>query len=121
MAAQIEDKYCVCSLSVVDVTGLDLRFSGRSDTTGNKALRMDETGDGDLLREIEAEINRLLSLRDAVFEALKSLPGYERQVIWYKYVEGHKWCWIADRVGYSEAQCRRIRDKGICQLIVNSE
>ena len=108
MKARIEDKYSVNSTSVCDTVAME--NSGVSDSTGNRAIRMSESGDGDLLRDIDGKIDELVRLRDMVVRWIEGLSGFEKSVVWYFYVDGKSWAWISGKVGYSEAQCRRIRD-----------
>jgi len=109
MKSNIEEKYGVRGVSVAE-TPPD---GAVGDPTGRNAERMAESGDGDHLREIEAEVERLQRLRSQIFGALKLLPYYEKQVVWYYYIDGKRWAWIARAVGYSVMQCQRLRDSAI--------
>jgi hypothetical protein len=123
MKSKIEEEYDSCGASPREVR-VDgelsvyefAKGSGKSDPTAQKGERMAESGDGDHIREIEAEIERLQTLRSAIFNAFKILPYYQKQVVWYYYIDGKRWAWVARKVGYSDTQCRNIRDKAVVTL-----
>lgn len=90
--------------------------SGVSDPTARQAYYMAINGAGDYMREIEAQISKLQTLRKEIFNEFKRLPYYQKMVIYYYYLDGKRWAWISSNLNYSERQCKYIRDKAIDSL-----
>lgn len=92
------------------------RGTSTSDPTGKKGCQMAINGSGETIRAIEKEIDRLKKLQTEIFRELKILPYYQKQVIYYYYLDGKRWSWVAMKMNYSEKHCRRIRDIAITNL-----
>ena len=55
----------------------------------------------------------------AMFEALKCLEPHEYNVIYWRYLKGHRWETVAIKTSYSRRQCFVVRDMAIEKLINN--
>jgi len=71
----------------------------------------------DLEREIDADIDRLISIRDnikAVIEAVED--DRERLLLQYRYLDGKTFEWIAVEMHYSWRQIHRLHSQALINL-----
>ena len=55
----------------------------------------------------------------AMYEALKCLDKRENDVIYWRYIKGHKWEVVSVKTSYSRSQCFEIRDVALEKLVQN--
>lgn len=87
-----------------------------SNPTESLACKMALTGAGDYMREIEAQITQLQTLQTEIFREFKKLPYYQKMMVYYYYLDGKRWVWIANKLSYSERQCRNVRNQAVDAL-----
>lgn len=61
----------------------------------------------DLVSHVEAESADLIRLRNSMEELVAQLPPFQEKVIFYRYVDGHSWRFIAMKLFCDEATARR--------------
>lgn len=61
----------------------------------------------DLVVHVEAESADLIRLRNSIEELVSQLPPFQEKIIFYRYVDGHSWRFIAMKLFCDEATARR--------------
>ena len=61
----------------------------------------------DLVFHVEAETSDLIRLRNCMEELVAQLKPFQEKVIFYRYVDGHSWRFIAMKLFCDEATARR--------------
>jgi len=110
MLRDMEDDWGVGGATPID--GIP-HGNGLSNPTAIDGGMLAQYGAGDVMREIESHITYLQTLQIEMFREFKLLPFYQKQVIYYYYLSGKRWVWIAGKLSYSRNQCIAFRDRGI--------
>ena len=96
--------------SRAEYTQQQLGECGRSDPTRDRLAEYVAELDG-LERQLTGEMIALEKQLVFVDAELAKLPENQEKVLRLRYVEGMGWKEVAERVGYSERQCKRISGK----------
>ncbi len=83
---------------------------GRGDPTRDRLAEYSADLD-ELERELTGEMIALEKQLVVVDAELAKMPENQEKMLRLRYVDGLSWKKIAERVGYSERQCRRFRKK----------
>lgn len=68
------------------------------------------------IREYEERIRELRELKTKILREVSRLNLKEKSIIFDFYINGLKWKQVAERNGYSERQCKNIRDAAVEKL-----
>jgi hypothetical protein len=69
------------------------------------------------LRRLHMHDSEGQAFRDHVASVVEPLPFYQKAVLIDYYLHGFNWDKVSMRMGYSQSQCKRIRNKGIESLL----
>lgn len=71
----------------------------------------------DLEKEIDADIDRLISIRDNIKAVIESVEDdRERLLLQYRYLDGKTFEWIAAEMNYSWRQIHRLHSQALTNL-----
>ena len=71
----------------------------------------------DLEKEIDADVDRLISIRDNIKTIIESVEDdRERLLLQYRYLEGRTFEWIAAEMNYSWRQIHRLHSQALTNL-----
>lgn len=81
---------------------------GISKATENKAIKLADKA----LELKDAEIEAI-SIRQKVFDVIRTVPGEKGDVLYERYINLKSWDEVADSVGYSKRHTRNLHDEAI--------
>ncbi len=71
----------------------------------------------DLEREIDADIDRLVAIRDGIKTIIEAVEDdRERLLLQYRYLDGKTFEWIAAKMNYSWRQIHRLHSQALTNL-----
>jgi RinA family phage transcriptional activator len=71
----------------------------------------------DLEREIDADIDRLIEVRDSIKSIIEAVEDdRERLLLQYRYLDGKTFEWIAAEMNYSWRQIHRLHSRALTNL-----
>ena len=83
----------------------------------NAAIHIPDNVRGDIA-EYERKIHTLQILKSQMLQEVSRLRLKEKSIIFDYYIHGLKWEQVAERLHYSDRQCKNIRDAAVEKLIV---
>lgn len=81
---------------------------GISKETENKAIKLADKA----LELKDAELDAI-SIRQKVFDVIRTVPGEKGDVLYERYINLKSWDEVADSVGYSKRHARNLHDEAI--------
>lgn len=81
---------------------------GISKATENKAIKLSDKA----LELKDAELEAI-SIRQKVFDVIRTVPGEKGDVLYERYINLKSWDEVADSVGYSKRHARNLHDEAI--------
>ena len=105
------------TLRAVTITGMP-RGSGTSDPTAEAAMMLEQRGDSFRRAEkaAQVEIDAMLRRKAAMDELIATLTTTQQRILSMKYIDGHKWRYIALKMNYDERSVRRHECAAVCKL-----
>lgn len=82
----------------------------------NAAIHIPDNVRGDIA-ECERKIHALQILKSQMLQEVSRLRLKEKSIIFDYYIHGLKWEQVAERLHYSDRQCKNIRDAAVEKLI----
>lgn len=81
---------------------------GISKATENKAIKL-----ADKALELKDAELEAISIRQKVFDVIRTVPGEKGDVLYERYINLKSWDEVADSVGYSKRHARNLHDEAI--------
>lgn len=81
---------------------------GISKATENKAIKL-----ADKALELKNAELEAISIRQKVFDVIRTVPGEKGDVLYERYINLKSWDEVADSVGYSKRHARNLHDEAI--------
>lgn len=81
---------------------------GISKATENKAIKL-----ADKALELKDAELEAISIRQKVFDVIRTVPGDKGDVLYERYINLKSWDEVADSVGYSKRHARNLHDEAI--------
>ncbi len=81
---------------------------GISKATENKAINL-----ADKALELKDAELEAISIRQKVFDVIRTVPGEKGDVLYERYINLKSWDEVADSVGYSKRHARNLHDEAI--------
>lgn len=81
---------------------------GISKATENKAIKL-----ADKALELKDAELEAISIRQKVFDVIRTIPGEKGDVLYERYINLKSWDEVADSVGYSKRHARNLHDEAI--------
>lgn len=81
---------------------------GISKATENKAIKL-----ADKALELKDAELEAISIRQKVFDVIRTVPGEKGDVLYERYINLKSWDEVADSVGYSKRHTRNLHDEAI--------
>lgn len=81
---------------------------GISKATENKAIKL-----ADKALELKDAELEAISIRQKVFDVIRTVPGEKGDVLYERYINLKSWEEVADSVGYSKRHARNLHDEAI--------
>lgn len=79
-----------------------------SKETENKAIKL-----ADKVLELKDAELEAISIRQKVFDVIRTVPGEKGDVLYERYINLKSWDEVADSVGYSKRHARNLHDEAI--------
>lgn len=68
------------------------------------------------IKAINDEITKALRLERAMNSIIQALPPVQREIICYRYADGHRWNYIASRLAYNVNHLQRVEKTAIDRI-----
>ena len=81
---------------------------GISKATENKAIKL-----ADKALELKDAELEAISIRQKVFDVIRTVPGEKGDVLYERYINLKSWDDVADSVGYSKRHARNLHDEAL--------
>lgn len=90
--------------------------SNLGDSTASLAMSMEEDGAKERVEATKRRITELKKIRTQIFKEISAMTAVHKVIICGLYLQGQKWDYIAEQIGYSVRQAKNIRCEALKDL-----